>query len=134
MYSENNKRFNKYVSAGTPKPPNTKLTVFFTSLCLPRTSKQTGLSFFAFINQPSHRSFERCAENEGQSEKVCSLVCKSNFQPLKFFKYIDKEFHKRLIRTFLILGHTCFVTLFTRKYSARVIWLNMLQIILKHDN
>ena len=50
MYSENNKSFNIYVSAGTPKPPHTKLTVFSTSHCLPRTLKQTGFLFFAFIN------------------------------------------------------------------------------------
>ena len=43
IYSKNNKSFNIRVSVGKPKPLNTKLTVFSTSLCVPQTSKQTGL-------------------------------------------------------------------------------------------
>ena len=43
IYSKNNKSFNIRVSVGKPKPLNTKLTVFSTSLCVPHTSKQTGL-------------------------------------------------------------------------------------------
>ena len=51
----------------------------------------------------------------------CLLI---KFSTLEIFKYIDKEFHKRLIRTFLTLGHNCFyhsihTKVFSKSYPAQ---------------